>query len=141
MFITPTVLDSHTAGVSENPASTLPVRREDPAIPAPQIYADGTLVGGVAKLPQAIQWADRQQRLISRLIAEQRGSATTPQDIAVLRRVVTTLQHYIENMETAQPKLAASLADHRNALATVKTRTWQLPLEERKNNYSEFLGH
>ena len=141
MFITPTVLDSHTAGVSENPASTLPVRREDPAIPAPRIYADGTLVGGVAKLPQAIQWTDRQQRLISRLIAEQRGSATTPQDIAVLRRVVTTLQHYIENMERAQPKLAASLADHRNALATVKTRTWQLPLEERKNNYSEFLGH
>ena len=141
MFITPTVLDNDTAGVSETPTSTLPVRKEDPKVPAPQIYADGSLVGGVDKLPQAILWADRQERFLSRYISEQRGVASTVKDIALLRRVVTALQTYLGAVEAAQPELVDQLSIHRENLSKVKARTWRLRCENWKNSYTDFLGN
>jgi type II secretory pathway component GspD/PulD (secretin) len=140
MFITPTVLENDTPGVTESPVSTLPVRKEDPRVPAPQIYADGSLVGGVDKLPQAILWADKQERLLSRLIAEQRNKATTVKDIALLRRVVTALQNYIASVERAHPDMAPQLANHKDNLARVRARTWQLKCENWRSLPSDFLA-
>ncbi len=141
MFITPTVLENDTAGVGETPASTMPIRKEDPRVPAPQIYADGTLVGGVEKLPQAILWADKQERYIGRLIAEQRGVATTVKDIALLPRVVTAPQNYIIAVENSHPEMVEQLAVHKDNLSRVRSRTWQPKCENWRNSYSDFLGH
>jgi hypothetical protein len=141
MFITPTVLDNDTPGISETPISTTPIRKEDPSVPAPQIYADGTLVGGVDKLPQAILWVDRQGRFLGRLIAEQRAVPSTVKDIALLRRVVTALQNYIIAVEAAHPDMVPQLANHKENLGRIRSRTWQLKCEDRQNNYTDFLGH
>lgn len=141
MFITPTVLDNDSAGVTEKPASSMPIRKEDPRVPAPQIYVDGTLVGGVDKLPQALLWADKQERLLGRLIAEQRATATTIKDIALLRRVVTALQNYIIAVENAHPDMVPQLAAHKANLGEIRSRTWQLKCENWKNSYTDFLGH
>jgi len=141
MFITPTVLENDTAGVGETPASTMPLRKEDPKVPAPQIYADGSLVGGLEKLPQAILWADRQERYLGQLIAEQRGGPATVKDIALLRRVITALQNYMVAVEKAHPNLADQLAVHEDNLSRIRTRTWQLKCENWRNSYTDFLGH
>lgn len=141
MFITPTVLDNDTPGVSEAPVSTMPVRKQDPKVPAPQIYADGSLVGGVDKLPQAIRWADQQERYLNRLITEQRNSPATVKEIALLRRVVTALQKYILAVEQAHPGRVDALAVHKDNLSRVKSRTWQLNCENWRNLPSDFLGH
>jgi len=141
MFLTPTVLENDTAGIGEAPISTQPVRKEDPKVPAPQIYADGSLVGGVDKLPQAILWADKQERFIGRLIFEQRAVATTVKDIALLRRVISALQNYITGVERANPELAGQLAIHKENLSRIRGRAWQLKCENWKNSYSDFLGH
>jgi hypothetical protein len=141
MFITPTVLDNDTPGVTEAPVSTMPVRKEDPRVPAPQIYADGTLVGGVDKLPQAILWADKQERYLGRLITEQRNNATTVKDIALLRRVITALQNYIIAVEESHPDMADQLTAHKDNLSRVRSRTWQLKCENWRNLPSDFLGH
>jgi type II secretory pathway component GspD/PulD (secretin) len=141
MFITPTVLPNDTPGLPEKPLSTLPVRKEDPKIIAPQIYADGSLVGGIDKLPDAILWIDRQERFLRRLIQEQRAVPGTLKDIALLRRVCKALNAYVIHEQAAQPERAPELAVHRDNIHKVTLRAFDLKCENFKHSYSDFLGY
>ncbi len=141
MFITPTVLGNDTPGLSETPISTVPVRKEDPARKPPQIYSDGALVGGIEKLPEAILWADYQERFLRRMITEQRATAATSKDVALLRRVIRALKDYVGREMQAQPEHADKLALAGENLDKIGQRAGNLKLENWKNSYSDFLGH
>ena len=95
MFITPTVMDSNGNGISEKPVSELPRFKGDLPASAPAIYTDGTLVGGPAKLPGAVRWAEREQRYLNQVIIEGRAEATHREQVSRLGDVVEALTGYI----------------------------------------------
>jgi hypothetical protein len=141
MFITPTVMDNDTPGVSEAPGSTLPIRKEDPPHNAPQFYADGNLAGGPAAVGEAIAWADQRERFLRRLIYENRHTEQTTRDIAVLRQVCSALVNYIEGLKLAHPDQADRLDLQQWDVQCIKDRAMTLRCEQWKNTFPDFLGH
>lgn len=104
MFITPTIVDSDGNGVSDKPRSELPRYKNDLPVDAPTIYTDGTLVGGPAKLPGAIRWADREQRYLQQLILEGRAEPPHKTKIARLGDVVEALTSYLPTCSQSYPQ-------------------------------------
>lgn len=140
MFITPTVLSNDTEGVGEQPVSVLPVRKSDPKIDPPQIYADGSLVGGLEKLDNAIMWADRQERYLRRMIVENRNDKSTLKDIELLKRVVVALENYLQTEWQKQPD-SSQLALQADTLSKLKTRVFSLGRDHWRNSYPNVSGH
>ncbi len=140
MFITPTVLANDTEGVGEKPISVLPVRKSDPKIDPPQIYADGSLVGGIAKLDNALLWADRQERFLRKMITEQRNDKSTLKDVNLLKRVVVALETYLHAEWHNRPD-SNQLALQADSLGKLKQRVFSLGRDHWRNSYPEVSGH
>lgn len=140
MFITPTIMANDSAGVSEKPVSTLPVRKEDPALEPPRFYPDGNLVGGLGALDAAVAWAARQERYLARLIQENRATPETTRQLDLLRRVCNSLIAYAEGARQAGMGDPHRLAACQAELTAIKNRSAHLKVDKWRNSFPDFLG-
>lgn len=109
MFITPTLMDANGNGITEKPLSELPRYKGDLPRQAPQIYTDGSLRGGPAKLGDAILWVDREQRRLDRIIRERRAEQGHRQELSRLGDVVEALESYLPTCSQTLPAEKAEL--------------------------------
>jgi hypothetical protein len=138
IFITPTLVDADGRGVSEKPLSELPRFRGDLPVDSPKIYTDGTLVGGPAKLAEAVRWAEREQRQIKQAILEGNGDQTHKSRIALLNDVIDALRNYLPACTQMIP--AETLALYRNQLDQLDGSINDLRVYYRKH-HMEGLGY
>ncbi len=140
IWITPTVLEPETDGLGDKLISELPNKHSDPVRQSPRIYSDGSLEGGPAKLGDAILWADREQRLIERIILEARNTNDTKGEVFRLRKVCKTLLDYITRLKLQDPGHAESYEMHEMKLRDVQSRAMKLYCKDWQNSFSDFLG-
>ena len=138
IFITPTLMDSNGNGVTERPISELPRFRGDLPRNAPQIYSDGTLVGGPSKMTEAILWTDREVRKLQQIINEGRADKGHREQLSRLGDVVNALTGYLPVCRQSIPE------------QTVNLQKWQLDQIDNKisaakssyrKNHVEGLGY
>jgi hypothetical protein len=138
IFITPTLMDSNGNGVTERPISELPRYRGDLPRNAPQIYSDGTLVGGPSKMGEAILWTDREVRKLQQIINEGRADKGHREQLSRLGDVVNALTSYLPACRQSIPE------------DTVNLQKWQLDQIDTKigaakssyrKNHVEGLGY
>jgi len=99
LFITPTLLPpSGTRGIAEQPISTIPVTPHQTARPA--FRPDGTLVGGIKALPDALAWLERQRDYYRQRIKEARFNRKDSDAIQELRRMCDMLTLQIEMLRS-----------------------------------------
>jgi len=105
LFITPTLLPPNgTSGITERPASTLPVTPASEPSP-PAFAVDGTLVGGEAAFPEAVRWLELQQRYYREVVKEGRF---TKKDLASLKNLVRICEMLIVQIELANSGSSSS---------------------------------
>ena len=96
IFITPTVIHNRTqsSGITEAPASVLPVRPGEPTPPA--FTTTGRLVGGFDAIDEAIAWLRRQVEFFKQIVAESR---TDKDSIKQLKAVINTTEMLIVEVQ------------------------------------------
>ena len=127
IFITPTLLEGipglRSGGLTKEPISTIPVRGGTEAkIDVPRIRPDGTLVGGVAGVGNAIKWMEQEFRPLEQRVLEGRNSK---EDRDLLNRLINTvnvLQGQISDMREANPEDASVLDVHEWSLDNLDSR-------------------
>ena len=74
IFITPTLLDPKSGGISENPISEIPLRGNKVVQKIPTIKANGSLVGGIDSIQGATQWIEKEYLMLKQIVKEKRAS-------------------------------------------------------------------
>jgi hypothetical protein len=141
IFITPTLVGTGDAGISEKPLSTLPVRPNDPARKAPRIYEDGSLAGGVGRLGDAILWADREERYLRAVVDDGMSNEETRRDVQLLRKAVASLLKYAQFEQQNRPDLAAKLDLQIWNLQQLNKRSADLQNHHWKKDHDDFMGN
>ena len=138
IFITPTLMDSNGNGVSHDPLSELPRYKGDLPRNAPQIYTDGTLVGGPAKLGEAVLWLDQQVRKLAQIVYEGRADSTHREQMSRLSDVCEALENYLPACHQTLAPERISLA--KGQLDQIETKISNVKSCYRKNHV-EGLGY
>ncbi len=118
IFITPTVIYNRkeSSGISQEPASTLPVRPNEEVPRPPAFTPEGQLVGGINALNEAIRWLEYQLRYYKQLDLEVRIDKATLAKIKGIMNTAMMIQSQIPQMAKAQPEHSAFLAETENRL-------------------------
>ena len=74
IFITPTLLDPKSGGISETPISEMPMRGNKVVQKIPSVKANGSLVGGINSISGAMKWIEKEHSIIKQIVREKRGS-------------------------------------------------------------------
>ena len=138
IFITPTLMDSNGNGVTRDPISELPRYKGDLPRNAPQIYTDGNLVGGPAKLPEAILWLDQQVRKLAQIVYEGRAESSHREQMSRLSDVCEALENYLPACHQTLSPERLSLA--KGQLDQIETKISNVKSCYRRNHV-EGLGY
>ena len=138
IFITPSLMDSNGNGVVEKPVSELPRYRGDLPRNAPQIYSDGTLVGGPSKLTEAVLWLDQSVRRLAEIVYEGRAEPTHREQMSRLSDVCEALENYLPACNQALTPESVNLAKWQ--LEQIETKISNVKACYRKNHV-EGLGY
>ena len=138
IFITPTLMDSNGNGITNDPLSELPHYKGDLPRNAPQIYTDGTLVGGPSKLPDAVLWLDQQVRKLAQIVYEGRAESTHREQMSRLSDVCEALENYLPACHQTLAPERISLA--KGQLDQIETKISNVKSCYRKNHV-EGLGY
>ncbi len=118
IFITPTILDSNGNGVGMSPVSELPRFKGDLPRNAPQIYTDGSLIGGPKKMGEAVLWVDQSVRKISEILTEGRAEPAHREELSRLDDVVQALTNYLPAcQQSLSPERVSLMHGQLNGLA------------------------
>ena len=134
IFITPTIILPDGRGVTEVPISEIPRFADDFPTDAPVIYPSGELAGGPDKLPAAIQWCDREERMLRQICKEGRGTDEHNKRIGELGKIINRLQSYATAVGQQDANIAESMSVRRYNLDVLSRRTWNLRLTYYKNS-------
>ncbi len=108
VFITPTIISNpkETTGISDPPASVIPIRPNDPV--PPSFTPDGRLVGGAGAIDAAFAWLEFQARYFRQINKENRTDKST---IRQLRSVINTARMLAAEIAILQEQSPAQSAD------------------------------
>ena len=70
IFITPTLLDPKSGGISETPISEIPMRGNRVVQKIPSVKANGSLVGGINSISSAMKWIEKEHSIIKQIVRE-----------------------------------------------------------------------
>jgi len=123
IFITPTLLDVRSGGLTKEPISTIPLKGGTvDKIDVPRIRPDGTLVGGVAGVGNAIKWMEQEFRPLEQKVIETRVSKDDRDMINRLINTVNVLRGQMADLGEANPEDASALEVHELALDNLEER-------------------
>ena len=95
IFITPTLLDPKSGGISENPISEIPLRGNKVVQKIPTIKANGSLVGGIDSIQGATQWIEKEYLMLKQIVKEKRASKKHSDQLIALNNSISLLQKQI----------------------------------------------
>lgn len=116
IFITPTLLDPKSGGISETPISEIPMRGNRIVQKIPSVKADGSLVGGINSISSAMKWIEKEHSIIKQIVREKRGSKKHSDRLDALNNSVIILQKQI----------AEHLVSNPNNLKEMEQKNWAL---------------
>ena len=138
IFITPTLLDPKSGGISETPISEIPQRGGSKGPQAPRIRPDGSLAGGISSIKSAIPWIQKEYDLIKQVISEKRASKKHKEQLQTLRNTVQALQQQINNHVERNPKTAKELQPNQWALIDLEESITKAQKALRKKHFQLF---
>ncbi len=138
IFITPTLLDPRSGGISETPISEVPLRGANKGPQAPRIRPDGSLAGGVSSVDKAIPWIQKEHALIRQVVSEKRASKKHSEQLQTLKNTVRALQQQIERHVEKNPKQAKALHHNQWALIDLEESIKKTQKELHKKHFQLF---
>ena len=129
IFITPTLLDPKSGGISENPISEIPLRGNKVVQKIPTIKANGSLVGGIDSIQGATQWIEKEYLMLKQIVKEKRASKKHSDQLIALNNSISLLQKQISEHLAKNPSNRKQLQRNKwelshlsdNILSTQKT--------------------
>ena len=103
IFITPTLLDPKSGGISENPISEIPLRGNKVVQKIPTIKANGSLVGGIDSIQSATQWIEKEYLMLKQIVKEKRASKKHRDQLIALNNSISLLQKQINEHLAKNP--------------------------------------
>lgn len=103
IFITPTLLDPKSGGISENPISEIPLRGNKVVQKIPTIKANGSLVGGIDSIQGATQWIEKEYLMLKQIVKEKRASKKHSDQLIALNNSISLLQKQISEHLAKNP--------------------------------------
>ena len=103
IFITPTLLDPKSGGISENPISEIPLRGNKVVQKIPTIKANGSLVGGIDSIQGATQWIEKEYLMLKQIVKEKRASKKHSDQLITLNNSISLLQKQINEHLAKNP--------------------------------------
>ncbi|MBD29213.1 MAG: hypothetical protein CMP45_03795 [Rickettsiales bacterium] len=104
IFITPTLLDPKSGGISESPISEVPMRGNKVVQKIPAMKPDGTLVGGMKSIDGAMRWIQNEHFIIKQIVKEKRASKKHNDQLEALNNSVTVLQKQVNAHLSKNPE-------------------------------------
>ena len=134
IFITPTLLDARSGGLTKDPISTIPLRGgTEEKVEVPRIRPDGTLVGGVNGVGNTIKWMEQEFRPLEQRVIENRNNKPDRDLLNRLINTVNVLRGQMADMAAENPADADVLELHGWSLDNLEKRM-------RKSRRSIFKG-
>ena len=103
IFITPTLLDPKSGGISENPISEIPLRGNKVVQKIPTIKANGSLVGGIDSIQSATHWIEKEYLMLKQIVKEKRASKKHSDQLIALNNSISLLQKQINEHLAKNP--------------------------------------
>jgi len=138
IFITPTLLDPKSGGISETPISEVPQRGRSRSTQPPRIRPDGSLAGGINSVNKAIPWIQKEHALIRQVVSEKRASKKHSEQLQTLKNTVQALQQQIKRHIEKNPKNAKELHPNQWALIDLEEGITRTQKELHKKHFQLF---
>jgi len=138
IFITPTLLDPKSGGISETPISEVPQRGGSRSTQPPRIRPDGSLAGGINSVNKAIPWIQKEHALIRQVVSEKRASKKHREQLQTLKNTVQALQQQIKRHLEKNPKNAKELHPNQWALINLEEGITRTQKELHKKHFQLF---
>ncbi len=138
IYITPTLLDTRSGGLTQKPIAEVPLNASKPPISEPRVHEDGTLVGGVEGFNHAIGWLQEQHKYIDTIVAEKRGTKETRDQVTDLIRTAEILQKQAEDLKLELPQSTDDLDQVIWTLKKIEEQYREVRWNLRKASYHLF---
>ena len=138
IFITPTILDVRSGGLTDRPISEVPMRGTS-RLAEPRVHEDGTLIGGLTGFTHAIAWLEEEYALVRNIVRETRGGDDdTREHITNLIRTTEILQKQAKDLKEAQPEETEELDSIIWTLKSIEEQFRNARWDARKGNIHLF---
>ncbi|MEM9481614.1 MAG: hypothetical protein AAGA58_18340 [Verrucomicrobiota bacterium] len=138
IFITPTVLDTRSGGLSKEPVSTVPLKGPDSLVNLPRVHTDGSLIGGLDGVNQAIAWLQQEYEYVDTLVEEKRAKPETREHLNNLIHTTEVLQQQVAQMKAEHPDQLEEIEVYLTTLRDVESKYRETRWEMRRRNYKLF---
>ena len=103
IFITPTLLDPKSGGISETLISEMPMRGNKVVQKIPSVKANGSLFGVINSISGAMKWIEKEHSIIKQIVREKRGCKKHSDRLDALNNSVIILQKQIAEHLVSNP--------------------------------------
>ena len=138
IFITPTLLDPKSGGISENPISEIPMRGNRVVQKIPSVKANGSLVGGINSISSAMKWIEKEHSIIKQIVREKRGSKKHSDRLDALNNSVIILQKQIAEHSVSNPNNQKEMEQKNWALARLSESILNTRKSLKEKNFQLF---
>ena len=138
IFITPTILDAKSGGLSKTPISEVPLRGDTPLAKSPRVQPDGSLTGGIDAVGDAIKWLQQEFATIDQIVIERRALREHGEHLDKLINTADMLWHQINGHKEKKPASAKELEDEERALDSLHSRMQRTREQLYRGNYQLF---
>ena len=138
IFITPTLLDPKSGGISETPISEIPMRGNRVVQKIPSVKANGSLVGGINSISSAMKWIEKEHSIIKQIVREKRGSKKHSDRLDALNNSVIILQNQIAEHLVSNPNNQKEMEQKNWALARLSESILNTRKSLKKKNFQLF---
>ncbi len=138
IFITPTILDARSGGISKTPISEIPLRGNAPRAKLPRVRPDGSLAGGIDALENALAWLQQEFTLIDQIIREKRAVREHGERLDQLINTLNMLWAQLNTFKQENPSALKDLEDKELSLEQLHSRMQTTRQELYRGNYQLF---
>ncbi|MCP4848713.1 MAG: hypothetical protein GY899_12285 [Verrucomicrobiaceae bacterium] len=138
IFITPTILDAKSGGLSKKPISEIPLRGDIPRAKLPRVRPDGSLEGGIDAVSEAIAWLQQEFMLIEQIITENRALREHGEQLDKLINTADMLWNQINTHKEKKPSSSEELKDKERSLDELHSRMQTVRQQLYRGNYQLF---
>ena len=138
IFITPTLLDPKSGGISETPISEIPMRGNKVVQKIPSVKANGSLIGGINSISGAMKWIEKEHSIIKQIVREKRGSKKHSDRLDALNNSVIILQKQITEHLVSNPNNKKEMEQKNWALARLSESILNTRKSLKKKNFQLF---
>ncbi len=135
LFITPTLIDPRSGGLTPEPISVVPQKPGDKRAQKPQIGANGTLAGGPDAVPGAVAYLTRECDLIQATINEARITDQESKKLTEMKMALNQLEAQVEGFSTQYPAKSAMLLKATTDISVLHDRVGKMKWQIKKKAF------